>query len=732
METAIESPARACVFRSSNDDDNSMLDCHQQSTARVQPDASTPVQTIAADATCCINPEQQQPLSMHHHSPGSYQQQQKQIPHAAPLSISVGRLRIEDDKTNICPLSPLPQLPLQTTHQYPKQPVDPQPTLFTPNQLDLNQPIRFNQNHQPPLCHQPGLSASPFKHDELCQHSQCPTATYSLPPLPRPECKDSHIDTHSPQFSLPARLKFKGTTSLRNHPYPLPVVGTYPSTLPATLASTTRLTSAPCGNTFIPHPIPAFNPDSVLETSSAPKHSSFTDQPIHALAFSTQQPRKRHSLPSFAELGLALDRMKHTVAHTNRSYQTPFPFVSDFAPAVRGSPSMISQCKVPSSTINSLEATVSLDDATNINPSPDTLLPSLSHSSLAFQPSSTNLNESVKYALPADYSYGTSNYSDLARSNYTQASHSIIGESDHRHAQYAWSQSYPDPTYHRDVQAYTSACCAEYSYPTHSSYPTYSPRYTHCYPPLNHDGYTSRSTTDPCQYHSPYWQVHSTQGPYSYPPSKINTDVAKKYIESPNRLFDHVPVDQNASRHHGASVKPPLSSVLTQLDAHSFHLEKTASKDSDNKSRISLGGLEPNIESEPFPHAALQNSTDSITKKCDSVIPITAVTVANPKPNFRRKYKSNATSTNNKIKDDCSNRRAAMNRFMNQFATVPQQIAILLKVVQDEPALREVLERRSSMSSLVTILIWLLSGLKKLVDVLVHGIKCQTNNRYIF
>ncbi|KAK5667941.1 hypothetical protein QVD99_004990 [Batrachochytrium dendrobatidis] len=59
-------------------------------------------------------------------------------------------------------------------------------------------------------------------------------------------------------------------------------------------------------------------------------------------------------------------------------------------------------------------------------------------------------------------------------------------------------------------------------------------------------------------------------------------------------------------------------------------------------------------------------------------------------------------TTTPKLKNDCPKRKIAMVKFASPSVTVPEQIEILINVVEEEPILKWVLERRSSMSSLVS------------------------------
>ncbi|KAJ1336786.1 hypothetical protein BSLG_006889 [Batrachochytrium salamandrivorans] len=133
-----------------------------------------------------------------------------------------------------------------------------------------------------------------------------------------------------------------------------------------------------------------------------------------------------------------------------------------------------------------------------------------------------------------------------------------------------------------------------------------------------------------------------------------------------------------------SGISPTLCTALSVLprspDDHSSYISSTSALSSSDPGSLSHGPPDPKASPTLQDCLMLQRQR--------------------PPTHHHRRFSS--MNTHIKPKDDCPNRKIAMVKFMSQLATVPQQIQILLKVVEEEPALRKVLERRSSMSSLVT------------------------------
>ncbi|KAH6571252.1 hypothetical protein BASA60_007260 [Batrachochytrium salamandrivorans] len=223
-------------------------------------------------------------------------------------------------------------------------------------------------------------------------------------------------------------------------------------------------------------------------------------------------------------------------------------------------------------------------------------------------------------------------------------------------------------------------------------------------PPLattEYSGYSSTRSSNSCQSHPPpyhsqndplyspyrceepccstYRHSYRPHSPYTRPPlyPPMSSSFPYSYQQPP---LPHSPMPPTAL----SGISPTLCTALSVLprspDDHSSYISSTSALSSSDPGSLSHGPPDPKASPTLQDCLMLQRQR--------------------PPTHHHRRFSS--MNTHIKPKDDCPNRKIAMVKFMSQLATVPQQIQILLKVVEEEPALRKVLERRSSMSSLVT------------------------------
>ncbi|KAH6571203.1 hypothetical protein BSLG_010002 [Batrachochytrium salamandrivorans] len=219
---------------------------------------------------------------------------------------------------------------------------------------------------------------------------------------------------------------------------------------------------------------------------------------------------------------------------------------------------------------------------------------------------------------------------------------------------------------------------------------------------------TTAATTAALASSSPRWSSpHIANGSTGSAPlvGMQRTDSRSSTIMSQQHSHSQQPLP------HSSRQPTPLKKQSTMSPYSSFYPQYSQQRQHSRYNSDSLVaelGSSPSAPSKTFPSHMVIPGVPGTTVDADGCSD-TTVTHGYPKHHHSHQIVSHAvrsspTSTPAavKAKDDCPKRKIAMVKFASPSATVPEQIEILIKIVEEEPTLKWVLERRSSMSSLVS------------------------------